>query len=1139
VTDQPDAALTEVELEAQPGVTVTDGWTAGDPDVAWRIDGPIAADGGSVTLAYTAKFVAADQLHDAQEVPNTAKVPHYFGEPKATRDANPTHSYRDYTNGGEDSAEAVLDFPALALEKTTGLSGNPDTGDAEINQEFPWRIVVANSSATAGAKDVHVHDILPTNWSYESGSTTVTPGGALEPVVTLVSGSEQLEWTIPSVGPEQSVVIAFQATPGVGAKTSPGTGPEANVNRSAVTLASDEAGNTENEEGPYGTEPDEATATLEVPQLSVEKTPDGGGATAGSPSSFTIEVDNEGDGVARNVEVEDVLPAGLSYEAGTATATPSTGFSETGVSAGPGAGQTTIEWAIASIPAHSSMQIELPVKVAAEVGDGTTLTNTAAVTSDEETTPVEDEGSLDVDTEADMAIEKTGEPGYTAGENYTWHLRVRNLGPSNAENVVVADPLPAGTTFVSTTAPCAHAGGEVKCALGDQPPSFDQTYDVTVKVDPGATASPLSNTATVETDTDDPEPANDESTFGPTAGSLADVWVEKSVAPETIDRKQQTTFTLVVGNDGPSTARNVELEDPLPAGLEFVSADEPPCSHTGNLVECAFGDMPPGDEETVQITVKGVANDEHDNVATVSTTTSEPPGGGKPNSDEATVVVGPVADLALEKTGPATVAADGQLTWTLKATNNGEDPATGVTIADPLPAGTVFVSADAGCTVAADTVTCAIGPLAVAESAERQVTVTVPRALADTTVVNSATVDGDQGDDEPGNDSDEATTEVGPSADVSIVKTGPARVNANGTLAWTLAVANAGPSTATGVAVKDAMPAGLELISATPTQGSCAGAVECQLGTLPKGGAAQIEVVVHVPPALEGSSLLNSATVTAEEPDPAPENNESKATTVVDPPAPSDYDLAIVKTVDGSTAPNVGDTVSYELAVANRGPATATGVKIVDTLPDSLEFVKATVPGGKCSQKNSVVTCQVASLATGAELRVTVRARVMEEGTIANTATVSAAVADADPNNNRSTAKLRSTLTTTKLTVKKTRIGKGSVEAGDRIKYKIRVANLGNGPAADVVVCDRLPSKLSFASLSGAQLERGDACWEIDLLGPGASKTFRLAARVDGGVGGMARNVAYAKAENAPKRQGVAGVRVEYAGAGRAGGVTG
>jgi uncharacterized repeat protein (TIGR01451 family)/fimbrial isopeptide formation D2 family protein len=1138
VTDQIDPALTEVQPEAQAGVTVTDGWSEADPDLAWRID-TIPTE-GSVTLTYTAKFVAASQLHDNQEVPNTAKVPHYFAVPKATRVANPSHTYRNYEDGGEDSVKAVLDFPHLELEKTTGLSGNPDTGLAEINQDFPWRIVVTNSSPTAGAKGIHVHDVLPLNWKYKSGSTTLTPGGALEPSVTPISGGEQLEWVVPALGPEQSVEIAFQATPALAAAGNPGLGDEAHVNRAAVLLAEDEAGNPGNEEGLYGTESDEATATLEVPQLEIEKTPDGGGAVAGMPSSFTIEVSNEGDGVARNVSVEDVLPAGLSYAVGTATAQPESGFSETGVNPGPGTGETTIEWAIAQIPAHSSVQIELPVKVAAEVGDGTTLTNTAAAASDEETTPVEDEGSLNVETEADMAIEKTGEPGYTAGENYTWHLRVRNLGPSNAENVVVADPLPAGTTFVSSTAPCAHASGEVKCELGDQPPSFDQTYDVTVKVDPGTTTSPLSNTATVDTDTDDPEPGNDESTFGPTAGSLADVWVEKSVDPEAILRKAQTTFTLVVGNDGPSTARNVELDDPLPAGLEFVSTDEPPCSHTGNLVECAFGDMAPGDEETVQITVKDVVNGEHDNVATVSTTTSEPPGGGEPNSDEASVIVGPVADLALEKTGPATVAADGQLTWTLKATNNGEDPATGVTITDPLPAGTVFFSADAGCAFASGVVNCAIGNLAVGESAERQVTVTVPRALADTTVVNSATVDGDQGDDEPGNDSDEATTQVGPSADVSIVKTGPARVNANGTMTWTLAVGNAGPSTATGVSVKDTLPAGVELISATPTQGSCAGAVECQLGTLPKGGAAQVQLVVHVPPALEGSSLLNSASVTAEEPDPVPENNESKATTIVDPPAPSDYDLAISKTVDGSSKVNFGDTVSYEIAVSNRGPATATGVKIVDALPASLEYVKASIPGGKCTLNGAVITCKIASLAAGAEVWAKVTVRVMAEGTVKNTATVSAAVADADPNNNTSSAKVSSSLGKTKLKVKKTRLGKGEVEAGDRIKYKIRVANRGAGIAANVVVCDRLPSKLSFASLSGASLERGDACWKIDMLAGGASRTFRLAARVDGGVGGgMVRNLAYLLAENAPRSQGVAGVRVKSAGPGRAGGVTG
>ena len=97
-----------------------------------------------------------------------------------------------------------------------------------------------------------------------------------------------------------------------------------------------------------------------------------------------------------------------------------------------------------------------------------------------------------------------------------------------------------------------------------------------------------------------------------------------------------------------------------------------------------------------------------------------------------------------------------------------------------------------------------------------------------------------------------------------------------------------------------------------------------------------------------------------------PENNKSEVTTVVDPPAPSDYDLAISKQVDGPSKVGVGDQVSYELTVTNRGPATATGVKIVDALPAALEFVKATIPGGKCTQKNGVVTCSVPSLASGA-----------------------------------------------------------------------------------------------------------------------------------------------------------------------------
>jgi len=122
------------------------------------------------------------------------------------------------------------------------------------------------------------------------------------------------------------------------------------------------------------------------------------------------------------------------------------------------------------------------------------------------------------------------------------------------------------------------------------------------------------------------------------------------------------------------------------------------------------------------------------------------------------------------------------------------------------------------------------------------------------------------------------------SADLSIGKTGapdPATAGAN--LTYKLTVANAGPSTATAVKVTDTLPAGVALISVTPSQGTCSfgATVICQLGSLTAGGAVASVTLVVKPNA--AGKLANSASVSSAVSDPNGANNIASLNTNVNP----------------------------------------------------------------------------------------------------------------------------------------------------------------------------------------------------------------------------------------------------------------
>ncbi len=154
-----------------------------------------------------------------------------------------------------------------------------------------------------------------------------------------------------------------------------------------------------------------------------------------------------------------------------------------------------------------------------------------------------------------------------------------------------------------------------------------------------------------------------------------------------------------------------------------------------------------------------------------------------------------------------------------------------------------------------------------------------------------------------------------PSADLSVTTSdAPDPVKAEGALTYTLAVANAGPDTATNVVATDKLPKDAAFVSATADQGGCTAdggnhpTVTCALGAMIS-GATPIGVKVHVNAPGKAGSISNAASVSSDVRDPKkPNNTDAETTTVVAPSKPqcAGATATIVGTAGADTLPGTG-----------------------------------------------------------------------------------------------------------------------------------------------------------------------------------------------------------------------------------------
>ncbi len=284
-------------------------------------------------------------------------------------------------------------------------------------------------------------------------------------------------------------------------------------------------------------------------------------------------VTNTGSGSAKDVKVEDILPAGLTTIDG----------------------KNTIAMSAGTLAAGQSKEYSTTLK-AEKTGkyvNKAVATSATGLKAESETTTIV--------TQPILAITKTGPEKRYLGRSVEYEITVTNKGDADAVDLVIEDQLPANVQFVSATNGGRASAGKVLWNLGTLKPQASRTVQLVMmpqKVDI------LTNSATAKAECAD----SVEASIKTVVEGIPAILLEVVDLVDPVEVDEQTTYVITATNQGSAADTNIRITCTLEENHQYISSSGATRGTIeGNTVTFApLPNLAPKAEATWRVVVKAV-----------------------------------------------------------------------------------------------------------------------------------------------------------------------------------------------------------------------------------------------------------------------------------------------------------------------------------------------------------------------------------------------------------------------------------------------------------------------------------------------------------------------------------------------------